>query len=112
MCLLLGTEEGHLNVKMQYEQIFPRLVPGTDGAGCVEVEECYDFIVRLHAGVPVTRLFVLSPHRCADGGDYFELLPQNPKFDWIYRTERDHSVRPGAPRPGEVRRLQVLGDTR
>ena len=66
MCISVHSD-GHLTVKVFYEQIWPRVVDGD-----LEFLECYDLILRSHSPNEIKKLLPLSPH-VPTTGDTFEL---------------------------------------
>lgn len=88
MCLLIHAD-GHINVKMLHEQIWPRLENGR-----LKVVECYDVVFRCHSKKALDRLFVLSPHKI----DCLLLGAEYDECKWIFQdgVKRDQS-RHGMP---------------
>jgi len=105
MCLILGSD-GHLNIKMLCEQIFPQ-IDGSVGDPRMEATECYDFIIRSHCprDTPLNHLYILSPHSCGDETDFsavFPLIETHSRFDGIF-LDAQHSK-------GERWRLEFAGE--
>lgn len=82
MCLILHGD-GHVTVKLLYEQIWPR-VSGSE----LEFLECYDIILRSHAENPLDRLYVLSPHQ-PTAGSVFQLTHDDKlsHCDWVFEKK-------------------------
>jgi hypothetical protein len=83
MCLVVGSD-GHLTIKVMYEQVWPRLHDGT-----VEFTHCYDLILRSHGDDNLKELHILSPHSVGvleqGGPAIFNLLngTETRVCDWI-----------------------------
>lgn len=91
MCLIVHSD-GHLDVKLLYEQIWPELVNGG-----LEIRECYDLILRSHASKDLECIYILSPHSVSEAGSesadpnsVFQLLDINETrvFDSIFAPPR------------------------
>ena len=85
MCLVIHSE-GHLNVKLLHEQIWPRRTNGD-----LTFLECYDMIIRSTTDAEITKLLVLSPHRFHKGDDFFTRDQDMDEFAWIF--EKKDSLR-------------------
>jgi hypothetical protein len=92
MCLILHSD-GHLTVKMMYEQIWPRV----DERGALAVLECYDFVLRSHTPEEISSLHILSPQTLVAKGDRFDVLPNDvcEEYNWIFQMlahdRKDHN---------------------
>lgn len=80
MCLVLHSD-GHMTIKMLYEQIWPKLSNGRP-----EFVECYDIVFRWHSDTAFEKLYILSPHQEGAGNGVFTLVPDAAlsHCDWVF----------------------------
>ena len=86
MCLIVHSD-GHLTIKVLYEQIWPQVVNGD-----VKIKECYDLVVRSTSDAEFDSLLMLSPQRAPQGAGVFQLLQDQPELSWILKDNEPVSA--------------------